>query len=43
MQMWRYGTRSGYEVPGMILVSHLIVVKTCLCMFQLASVTISTH
>jgi len=28
------GTWCGYEVPGMILLCDLIVVKTCLCVFQ---------
>jgi hypothetical protein len=39
----------GYNVPGMILLHilkgamHLIVVKTCMWMFQLAPVTVSTN
>jgi hypothetical protein len=33
----------GYEVPGMILLRHLFVVKTCLCMLQVGPLTISTH
>jgi len=41
--------QSGYEVPRMILLRDLkgpydlIVIKTCLCMFQLAPITISAH
>jgi hypothetical protein len=33
----------GYEVSEMVLLHNLIVVKTCLCMFKLAPVTISLH
>jgi len=29
-------TGCGYEVSGIILLQELVVVKTCLCMFQLA-------
>jgi positive regulator of sigma E activity len=36
-------TRCGYEVPGMILLRDLILVKLCLCMVQLAPATVSTH
>jgi len=38
-------TYCGCEVPAMILrePSDVILVKTCLCMFQLAHVMISTH
>jgi hypothetical protein len=41
-------TWCGFEAPGMILLCNrelwnCIVVKTCLCMFQLASVTLSVH
>jgi hypothetical protein len=36
--------KCAYEVPGVILLLRdLIAVKTCLCMFQLAPVAISTR
>jgi hypothetical protein len=36
-------TWCSYKVPGMILLRDLFVVMTCLCVFQLATVIISTH
>jgi hypothetical protein len=36
-------TWRGYEVPGVILLCDLIGVKICLCMFQLAPLTILAH